>query len=239
MKIAFALFAKPPVDDFVKTRLQKDLGTALSLQIYRLLLKWQRDNILSLQAGKNEFYKPSCTVFLAAPEDMSQKKATALFCENTRLKKVKFRMQQAGSLGTKMSHAFRILLSENDIAVLWGSDVPLIQKTHLLQMSALHPGCAIIPAADGGYSAISISARYYSDAIFQGIPWSTKNTLAFQKNNFEALKIPYTILDPSPDLDEIQDILTCIHHAEARGDAISLERINELNLLLKSARKHN
>ncbi len=48
MKVACMLFAKPPISGFAKTRLARDLGEGVSLRLYRLMLRWQWENLQAI-----------------------------------------------------------------------------------------------------------------------------------------------------------------------------------------------
>ena len=45
MKVACIIFAKSPISGFTKTRLARDLGEDVTLRLYRLMLRWQWENL--------------------------------------------------------------------------------------------------------------------------------------------------------------------------------------------------
>ena len=229
MKIAFALFAKPPVEGYVKTRIGELMGNRFSVSMYSLMLKWQKENLEYLSDIKRKEEGISSFVFLTHPPNINFKKAKNLFLNSVRLPNVLFRPQSNGSLGEKMKNAFSDMLTKFDYAVIWGSDIPLIFESHFELFRNLAPACAILPAMDGGYAAIGISKKDMHPNLFDDIPWSHPATLETQLLNFSKFHRTVKLLEPLPDLDTLDDLSANINYMEIHDNPVYRTRCKELS----------
>lgn len=235
--ISGALYAKPPIPGYVKTRLAADLGNKNAADLYSLILTWQRDNLQNLINFHGSDI--SLSVWFAAPAYMTLSKAKKLFLNRNRIKSIKYYLQSNGSLGSRMSDTFENLFQKSDYAFIWGSDIPLITQSAISSAIQDSKNACIIPALDGGYSLIAIPRIFYHRDLFTGIPWSHSETLTEQIKKFKECNVPLKIIDPIPDLDNLKDILINIQWAEKKRDTEIEKRILQLNGFLRDLAKNS
>lgn len=189
------LFAKPPVEGKVKTRLVPDIGTALATAVYQHCLK---RNIELVQNSLFDYQ-----IWLTEPS------SHPLF-ENEPLK-----YQQGNNLGEKMYLAISGELPRHyEKVILIGSDcldltTAILQKVcEKLQQHDL----IIIPAIDGGY--VLIAAKKSIDAeLFNHIEWGSERVLRQTIEKVMHLGIDTVILNQLRDIDRIDDLQ---HYAELK-----------------------
>ena len=191
-KTLIQLFAKPPVEGKVKTRLIPDLGAKAATAIYRHCLK---SNIKLIKQSTFDFQ-----IWLTETSD------DPLFHNEP----VKY--QQGHNLGDRMLHALTDALSHHTKAILIGSDcldltTPLLQRVcKKLQQHDL----VLIPAHDGGY--VLIAAKQSIDpVIFKDIEWSSERVLTQTLERAMHAGINTVVLNPLRDIDRVDDVQ---HYAE-------------------------
>ncbi len=117
------------------------------------------------------------------------------------------RIQCAGDLGSRMEGALRSGLRNHDIAILAGSDCPVLQASHLRRVAQmLFDGCdaAFIPAVDGGY--VLIGVRHLDRALFSGIPWGTDAVMRLTRQRMRQLNWRWDEVEPLWDVDRPADL---------------------------------
>ena len=189
------LFAKPPVEGKVKTRLIPDIGAKSATAIYQHCLQ---SNIKLIQ--KSTF---DCQIWLTEPSYHSLFKS----------EQVKY--QQGDNLGEKMLDALSNALSSHyEKVILIGSDC--LDLTTAL----LHRVCdklqqhelVLIPALDGGY--VLIAAKHsISPLLFKDIEWSSDRVLKQTLERAMSAGINTFVLNPLRDIDRVDDLQ---HYAELR-----------------------
>jgi len=242
VKTAWVLFAKPPIQGKVKTRIGNLLGQDFALELYSKILSWQWQNLTDIKGFFSSKYKTKLYIYTAPPKHINLRKASSLLKKTEKVGKpvrVKFRLQTHGSLGNKLETAIGELLKTHDNVIIWGADIPLLHIEHFKMVIDQYPKASIIPATDGGYSLVSVSRQEYKPGIMQNIPWSTNKTLSTQLQRFDALDITYNLLDAVPDLDTPKDIIRNILFMKNHPHERYSERIKELAALLKSQRFTN
>jgi glycosyltransferase A (GT-A) superfamily protein (DUF2064 family) len=94
-------------------------------------------------------------------------------------------------------------------AVAVGSDHPALRRGQIeeafLRLSA-GDDAAVIPADDGGYCAIGLSARVRVRDVFEGIPWSSPRVLSATRDRLAAGGIRAAYLEPAYDVDLPEDL---------------------------------
>ena len=191
-KTLIQLFAKPPVEGKVKTRLIPDIGEKSATAIYRHCLK---SNIKLVKQSAFEFQ-----IWLTEVSD------------HPLFKNEKIKIQQGDKLGTKMFHALTEALSRHTKVILIGSDcldlsTPLLQRVcEKLEQHEL----VFIPALDGGY--VLIAAKESIDPnIFKDIAWGSDSVLTQTLEQAMQSGIDTVVLNPLRDIDRVDDVQ---HYAE-------------------------
>ena len=193
-KTLIQLFAKPPVEGKVKTRLIPDIGAKSATAIYQHCLK---SNIKLIKQSTFDFQ-----IWLTETSD------NQLFHNEP----VKY--QQGPNLGDRMLHALTDALSHHPKVILIGSDCLDLNK------QLLHRVCAkleqhdlvFIPAHDGGY--VLIAAKQSIDpVIFKDIEWSSAKVLTQTLERAMHAGIDTVVLNPLRDIDRVDDVQ---HYAELK-----------------------
>lgn len=234
MKTALVLFAKPPIEGRVKTRLARTVGDLTAYRLYCLFLKWHIETINEIHKVKNRKIRFSTFIYTVTSSDLSLPAAQKLFNKIKKTQKTRFVSQAPGSLGDKMEDAFEKCLKSHDFCIIWGADIPLIHRNHFNLALNHNPHACIIPATDGGYSLVSISRQYFIRGIMKNVPWSSEHTLKFQLKQLEKLQIPVDLLEPVPDLDTGRDIAANILYMNTNPNSIYKKRAEELAKLLEN-----
>ena len=187
------LFAKPPVEGKVKTRLIPDIGAKSATAIYQHCLT---SNIRLMQ--KSAF---DCQIWLTEPTDHLLFKGTQVI------------FQQGNNLGERMLHALSEALSSHyKKVILIGSDC-LDLTTSLLQRvcdKLQQHDLVLIPALDGGYVLIA-AKQSINPELFKDIDWSTENVLKQTLERAMSEGINAIVLNPLRDIDRVDDLQ---HYAE-------------------------
>lgn len=187
------LFAKPPVEGKVKTRLVPDIGSKSAAAVYQHCLL---SNINLIQNSAFDYQ-----IWLTEPSDHK------LFNNEN------IHYQQGRNLGERMFHALSEALSTGyNKAILMGSDLldltpSLLQKAcDKLQRHDL----LFIPALDGGYVLIA-AKQTIEPEIFNGIDWGSNKVLRQTLEKAMSSGIDTVVLNPLRDIDRIDDLQ---HYAE-------------------------
>jgi rSAM/selenodomain-associated transferase 1 len=190
------LFARTPERGKVKTRLVPPLSEPEALDLYRAFL--QDASVICGASGRWR------SVLLAEP-DPDEASLSALFPPPwTR------RRQAPGDLGERLAAAFEMEFARGaPAAVAVGSDHPALRRGQIeeafLRLS-MGDDAAVIPADDGGYCAIGLSARVRVRDVFKDIPWSSPRVLSATRDRFAARRIQAVYLEPAYDVDLPEDL---------------------------------
>ncbi len=190
------LFARTPSRGRVKTRLVPPLSEEDALALYLAFL----EDAAAICAAPEQW---NC--MLEAEPDPDDPILAALFPPPWRR-----RAQAPGDLGERLAAAFEREFSAGAPAVVAvGSDHPAMERRLLEEVfSRLARGdrAAIIPAEDGGYCAIGLTAGVPVREVFLGVPWSTPRVLSATRERLAALGLEAAMLDPSYDVDRPEDL---------------------------------
>jgi rSAM/selenodomain-associated transferase 1 len=189
MNSCVVVFGREPVPGRVKSRLAVALGDSGAARVYAATLEHTLD--IAVASGAR--------VVLSLAEAPSN--------EFVRRIKVPVEIQHGLDLGNRMDGAFarRFLEGERRVVVV-GSDCPSITPQHLIQAaSELSAVDAVLgPAADGGYWLVA--QRPPGLALFEGIPWSSQETLARTRERVIALGGTCSELEELVDIDTAADL---------------------------------
>ncbi len=115
-----------------------------------------------------------------------------------------------GDLGTRMHQALREGLTVQPAALLIGTDAPTLDRHRLRQAAQAldHRDAVFIPAIDGGYALIGLSAAVgeVPGRLFEDMAWSTATVMAETRQRLRQLGLRWTELEPVADVDEPADL---------------------------------
>ena len=189
------IFARPPIEGQVKTRLIADLGERLATDIYRYCLDYTIN--LARQSGI-EFQ-----IWLS--EESDDPVFQGQDC----------RLQKGADLGSRMLQAISSQLrqqtSANAKVILIGSDCLDMTKHHLQQaIEALgRNDMVLLPALDGGYALIG--CRRIEAQIFANVAWGSGDVYGQTLRNAGELGYQVLSLETVRDIDTLRDVN---HYAE-------------------------
>ncbi len=190
------LFARVPEPGRVKTRLAGRLTERGATELYRAFL----------EDAARVYLRPSRweSVLCAEPDPLDARLA-ALFPPAWRREP-----QAPGDLGSKLRTAFAGAFGRGaPAAVAIGSDHPALPLRSVEALfGELEAGrsAAVVPAEDGGYCAIGLSAGASAADVFRGIPWSTETVLSETLRRFGDAGLACRVLDPAYDVDRPEDL---------------------------------
>jgi rSAM/selenodomain-associated transferase 1 len=190
------LFARTPERGKVKTRLVPPLSEPEALDLYRAFL--EDASAIYGTAGRWR------AVLLAEPDPDEASLAALFHPPWTRCR------QAPGDLGERLAAAFEMEFSRGaPAAVAVGSDHPALRRGQIeeafLRLSA-GDDAVVIPADDGGYCAIGLSARLRVRDVFEDIPWSSPRVLSATRERFASRGIRAAYLEPAYDVDRPEDL---------------------------------
>ena len=185
------VFVKNAVEGQVKTRLAASIGKQEALQAYQLLLKYTREQIISLPYRKEIWYSEYIDEKdIWHPEKEFDK-----------------RVQEGNDLGDKMRRAFGHSLKSDgaEKVVLIGSDCADLTPAIIDEAFEMLEKYDVVigPAADGGYYLIGMNK--FIPEIFEGINWSTSSVFDQTLAKLEECGNDYFILEQLHDVDEPED----------------------------------
>jgi rSAM/selenodomain-associated transferase 1 len=191
---ALIVFAKAPIEGYVKTRLCPPLTPDEAASLHGSLVLDLLERCQSLQG---------CDRILAGAPTPDHPFFGAM--------KARFNIpiwdQVGDDLGARMAHAFQSALgAPYQSAVIIGTDIPGITAQHISSaLKSLQDHDVVLgPAEDGGYYLIGL--RSPSPQLFENIPWSTDAVFSLTQEKANALGLSMKILPMLRDLDTIKDL---------------------------------
>ena len=182
------IFTKNPVAGKVKTRLAKDLGDDIALEIYKFLLEHSAAFTSSVNAEKHVYYSDSIT-----EQDIWDNKI------------YKKKLQSGAHLGKRMENAFKNGFEENhEKIIVIGSDMYDIQAGDIeeaFQQLENHD-YVIGPASDGGYYLFGMKSLNLK--VFKNKDWGTSSVLKDTLKDLQ--KEDVKLLETRNDVDLLEDI---------------------------------
>lgn len=182
------IFAKPPVEGRVKTRLIPELGAAKATEVYRFCLQF---TLNLLRASKLQYQ-----IWLGEADNQSFFEGESCL------------LQQGGNLGDRMIHALQSGFNSNpnQPILLIGSDCLDLTEKHLFQaIESLHShDLVLLPSIDGGFAMIA--CHKIDSAIFDNVEWSSESVLQQTLNNARRLHYRVDLLETVRDIDTLSDL---------------------------------
>ncbi len=190
MKNAIIIFVRNPELGKVKTRLARQIGDDLTLQVYNELLLHTRDTTCNLDCDKFLFYSENI-------EDND-------IWEKERFEK---KLQEGDNLGDRMMLAFFELFQQGySKVVIIGSDCPELTSFIIEDaFDKLHSHDVVIgPSTDGGYYLLGLT--HLLPDLFKDKEWSTDKVLAETIKDVVRLKRSSYFLTELSDIDTAEDL---------------------------------
>lgn len=199
---ALIIFAKAPIEGYVKTRLCPPLtpDEAASLHGSLVLDLLERSQVLK-----------ECDQILAGAPTQDHPFFGAM---KTRFK-VPIWEQVGDDLGSRMTHAFRSALgSPYQSALIIGTDIPGITASLMTTAckSLIDYDVVLGPTVDGGYYLIGL--RSPVPELFEHIPWSTNTVFSLTREKVKTMGLSLKILPTLRDLDTIEDLEVFIQESK-------------------------
>lgn len=188
---ALAVFAKPPVEGRVKTRLAAGLGAREAAAVYRELAQRAFEAARAFAAAGGSAY----LFYDGEPDQFSV--SSGLWT----------RRQRGEGLGERLARAHELLFNDgfSRVAAI-GTDCPDVDAARLRKaFDALKEKAAVFgPSEDGGYWLVGQSVP--EPGLFQGIDWSTERVLAQSLERAERLELSVGRLETLRDIDTTEDL---------------------------------
>lgn len=189
------LFAREPVPGRAKTRLAGVLTAEGAARLYRAFL----------EDASRVYTDPAWTSVVDAEPDPDASELATIFPPPWRLE-----TQSPGDLGARLAAAFdREGARGAEVILAVGSDHPALLRRSLhflFERVAQGRDAAVIPARDGGYCAIALSAAVEPRAVFRGVPWSTPATLETTLGRLKDAGLSVALAEPGYDVDRPEDL---------------------------------
>ena len=185
------IMAKTPLIGRVKTRLARDIGGVEALRFFRTAAA-----SLIRRVGRDPRWQ---TVIAVAPDRAVHE--PGIWPED-----IPRIGQGEGDLGARMGSLFRDL--PPGPVVIIGADIPGIGRRHVAQAFASlgRHDTVIGPAEDGGYWLVGMKRRPRVREIFEGVRWSSEDTMADTMKNIRRQNMSVAMLEPLADIDEGKDL---------------------------------
>jgi len=188
-KNAVAVFVKNLIRGTYKTRLASELGEEEAEKIYSHLLKETEKAVIHFDGSVEVFFHKKIPNDLEFPFFIGRKK----------------NLQYGDDLGEKMANAIVHILKEHKVAIVIGSDCPLLSPEHLrLAVEKLQYNDLVIgPAEDGGFYLIGM--KKVQPDLFTDIEWSSDKVLTQTLEKAKAAGLSVSLLKTLYDIDYAED----------------------------------
>lgn len=186
------VFARAPELGRVKTRLAAELGLPGALAAYRRLA----EHVIAAVKGGERYSLTVAYTPAEAKWEMRRWLGSS----------VSLTAQSEGSLGNRMGHAIADALANGaKRVVVIGTDCPDVSAAMVGEAFARLADADIVlgPATDGGYYLIGMSRLHPS--VFDGVPWSTPETLRVTLERAREAGLSVALLDERRDIDTADD----------------------------------
>ena len=187
MRPVIMLFTKAPRPGFVKTRLIPHVGAEAACRLHEAFV---RDTLSMLSEAEN-----TCDIEIHAD----------LRWDGWMLDNRSFQLQAEGDLGTRMLTALKGALNQlRPVAVIIGSDSPTLPAAYIRRILECPADVCLGPASDGGFYAIA--CRRVSPAMFNGVLWSSPQTLTQTVAAIKNTGLTVTLVPAWYDIDSGEDL---------------------------------
>jgi rSAM/selenodomain-associated transferase 1 len=184
------IFCKNPELGKVKTRIAATMGDEKALAIYYKLINYTQQQTEILPFDKVVYYSNHV--------DREDSWGNEVYEKD---------LQKGNDLGERMHHAFLESFAQRYSSVcIIGTDCIEITKAVILEaFNVLEKKDAVLgPAKDGGYYLLGMNKLHSN--LFQNKNWSTDSVANDTIQDFESLKLSYSLLPILSDVDEEKDV---------------------------------
>lgn len=182
------IFAKPPVEGKVKTRLIPDIGANSATRVFRHCLIYTLDLLRASQCNYQIW--------------LSEETKDDIFQQEP------YHLQQGLNLGDRMLFALESELSDqsNKKVILIGSDCLDLNQQYFDQaLRALDTNdIVLLPTFDGGFALIG--CRIIDPLLFDQVEWSSSRVLQQTIDNAKLLNYQIQLLEMVRDIDTLSDL---------------------------------
>ena len=189
---ALLLMVKNPIAGKTKTRLARDVGHEKALAMYRILVRYTRDQAAALpEVARYLHYSDH----VAEDDDWPADEFIKL-------------VQVGDDLGQRMEHAFDHAFSRgHERVIVVGSDCPGLTTALLAEAFAAleEHGVVIGPAHDGGYYLLGL--RHPQPTLFRDMEWSTATVAEETLARAQVQGLTVARLPVLSDVDHLEDWL--------------------------------
>ncbi len=189
MTSALIIFVRNPVLGKVKTRIAKDLGDTVALEIYKRLLSHTHSITKDLAVDRYVFYADFIN-----HNDLWKNEA------------YKKELQTGSNLGERMKNAFDLLLKKGyrRVAIIGSDCFDLTKSIFEEAMEALEKKQVVIgPSLDGGYYLLGMTI--FIPQLFENKNWSTESVYYDTIRDLSNLNYSCHLLPPLSDVDNGED----------------------------------
>lgn len=190
MSNALIIFVKAPQLGKVKTRIAKDVGDEMALDIYKKLLTHTRKTVESVDVNRYLYY----AFEIRENDDWSDQHFYK-------------KLQVEGNLGDRMQSAFSEVLDNHEKCVIIGSDCGELVEADIEKAFAHLEEVDVVigPAKDGGYYLLGMKRSHQE--IFDNMPWSSEFLLEKTQAACKQKGLSYLLLEEKSDVDYYDDWL--------------------------------
>jgi len=190
--IALAVFVKNPIPGKVKTRIGNEIGHEAATEIYKRLL-----SLLFKQLSK---IQDTVDIHIFYADEIAEKD----LWNDLNCKKHK---QIGHDIGERMFHAFELLLHDYKKVILFGSDIPQLNASHIFKAieSLDFHDIVLGPSSDGGYYLMGCTSIQKS--LFSNIEWSTNQVLNKTIQAIGTCGLEFELIEELTDIDTYDDWL--------------------------------
>ncbi|WP_198266177.1 TIGR04282 family arsenosugar biosynthesis glycosyltransferase [sulfur-oxidizing endosymbiont of Gigantopelta aegis] len=195
------IFAREPVLGQVKTRLIPALGADRATELYKRLLDYTINNVISASLSPMRL--------CITPESEQQ-----YFMQMKHAQHFELTVQEGTDLGLRMFNALATALAQYSKVILIGTDCPSIEQSLLQQaIDALeHNDMVFSPASDGGY--VLIGAIRVVKEVFIDIDWGTDKVMQQSRLALAGSDLSWQELSVQHDVDIKADLKYLSLHDE-------------------------
>ncbi len=187
-------FVRYPEPGKVKTRLAEGLGEREACELYRRFVA----DVLACASEVD-----ACLHVFCHPAEEIEK------CRQWLGRDVEVFAQRGADLGERMKNSLSDVFSGSaQRAVIIGSDAPDVPSAYISEaFRALQSsGCAVGPAADGGYYLIGFRRNAFLPGVFEDMPWGTSSVLEKTMSCLASHSVSVYTVPGWYDIDTIEDL---------------------------------
>jgi uncharacterized protein len=184
------IFVKNLVPGLVKTRLAKDIGIDLALDVYMELVRHTHKITRKANAAKNVYYSEYVEIEDIWENDLYE-----------------HHVQRGNNLGERMKYAFEASFASGaKHVVIVGSDCYELKTAHIdTAFEHLKSYDVVVgPATDGGFYLLGMNAPHF--ALFENKTYGHDEVLKQLLDTVKEKKLKHHLLDPLNDIDVPEDL---------------------------------